>query len=160
MSMALDSASSLSLESSFGVPEQWRGRAQTTSPRPAAATDKARIVLVVEDNLATQRLFRHYLTEAGYATDAISDGIHLVEVVKQISPAVICLDIRLPGVSDWEALRRLKEDPETSAIPIVVVTVLEDDHTAFALGAASFLTKPIARADLLSAVANAMRSTP
>ncbi len=159
--MTLDSASSFSLESTFGVSEQRRGRAQTASPHPAGAIapDQSRVVLVVEDNLATQRLFRHYLTEAGYATDAISDGIRIVELVKQIRPAVICLDIRLPGVSDWEALRRLKEDPETSSIPIVVATVLEDDDTAFALGAASFLTKPITRADLLSAVADALGST-
>lgn len=130
------------------------------SPRPAAATDRVRVVLIVEDNLAAQRLFRHYLAEAGYATDAISDGAHLVESVKQVRPAVICLDIRLPGVADWEALRQLKEVPETSPIPIVVVTVLEDADTAFALGAASFLTKPVGRADLLAAVANAMRTTP
>ena len=160
--MCVGNVISMTLARAFGVPEQRKGRAQTASPHPAAAIapDQSRLVLVVEDNLATQRLLRHYLTEAGYATDAISDGIHLVELVKQIRPDVICLDIRLPGLSDWEALRRLKEDPETSAIPIVVATVLEDDHTAFALGATSFLTKPIARADLLSAVANAMRSTP
>ncbi len=109
------------------------------SPRPTVATDKARVVLVVEDNLAAQRLFRHYLAEAGYATDAISDGAHLVELVRQVRPAVICLDIRLPGIADWEALRQLKEDPETSPIPIVVATVLEDVDTAFAQQRDGFL---------------------
>ncbi len=117
-------------------------------------------VLVVEDDPATRRLFVHHLTEAGYRTDAIGDGPGVVDRVKAMRPAVICLDIRLPGVADWEVLRRLKEDPATAPIPIVVVTVLDDAQRAFALGATRFLMKPVGRKVLLDAVAQAMRTPP
>ena len=127
--------------------------------RPEAAADgSGPIVLIVEDDPVTQRLFRHYLTEAGYRTAAIGDGSDVIDRVKAIHPAVICLDIRLPGVADWEVLRRLKEDPTTAPIPVVVITILDDDQTAFTLGAASFLVKPVAREALLDAVAKAMQT--
>ncbi len=116
--------------------------------------------LVVEDNPAFQKLLVHYLTEAGYRTEVTGDGANLVATVKAVQPAVICLDIRLPGVADWEGLHRLKEDPETASIPIVVATVLDDAQRAFELGAASFLAKPIRREDLLAAVAKAIRTPP
>ncbi len=117
-------------------------------------------VLVVEDDPALQRLLAHYLTDAGYRTEVTGDGAGLVDKVKVIQPIVICLDIRLPGVKDWEVLRRLKEDPATAPIPIIVTTVLDDARQAFELGAASFLVKPIRREDLLDAVAKAIRTLP
>ncbi len=126
--------------------------------RPEAAADgSGPIVLIVEDDPVTQ-LFRHYLTEAGYRTAAIGDGSDVIDRVKAVHPAVICLDIRLPGVADWEVLRRLKEDPTTAPIPVVVITILDDDQTAFTLGAASFLVKPVAREVLLDAVGKAMQT--
>jgi len=117
-------------------------------------------VLIVEDDPAIQRLLSHYLTQAGYRTEVTGDGSGLVAKVKALHPAVICLDVRLPGVEDWEILRRLKEDPATASIPIVVATVLDDAQQAFALGAASFLVKPIRREALLDAVGRAIRTLP
>jgi len=115
-------------------------------------------VLVAEDDPALRKLFTHFLSEAGYQTDEISDGAGMVDKVKAIRPSVICLDIRMPGVEDWEIMRRLKEDPATASIPIVVTTVLDDAETAFALGALAFLVKPVGRKSLLDAVASAMRT--
>lgn len=126
--------------------------------QPAPGPNGADLVLVVEDDPMLRRLFTHYLTEAGYRTDEIGDGSGVVAKVKAVRPTVICLDIRLPGVSDWEIMRRLKEDPATASIPIVVTTVLEDAQTAFALGAVAFLAKPVGRTDLLEAVAKAVRT--
>ncbi len=117
-------------------------------------------VLIVEDDPAVRRLFAHYLNMAGYRTEVTGDGSSVVDKVKAVRPKVICLDIRLPGVEDWEVLRRLKEDPATAPIPIVVVTILDDAQHAFALGAAYFLVKPVRREDLLAAVAKAIRTLP
>ena len=117
-------------------------------------------ILVVEDDPAIRRLFTHYLTEAGYRTEGIGDGPGVIGKVKAVDPSVICLDIRLPGVEDWEVLRRLKEDPATAPIPIVVTTVLDDPRTAFALGAAAFLVKPVGRNELLEAVGQAVQIPP
>ncbi len=117
-------------------------------------------VLVVDDDPAMRRLLSFYLTEAGYRPEVTGDGLGVVDKVKAMQPMVICLDIRLPGVKDWEVLRRLKEDPATAPIPIVVTTVLDDAQHAFGLGAANFLVKPIRREDLLDAVAKAIRTLP
>lgn len=117
-------------------------------------------VLVVEDDPEVRRLFTNYLAEAGYRTDVIADGQGVVEKAKAVRPSVICLDIRLPGVEDWEVLRRLKGDPATAQIPIVVATVLEDAERAFPLGAVSALGKPVRREEFLDAVATATRTLP
>jgi signal transduction histidine kinase/DNA-binding response OmpR family regulator len=131
----------------------WLPIGPEAKPAPAGAE----LILIVEDDPAIQRLFAHYLAEAGYRTEVTGDGPALVEKVKALRPAAICLDIRLPGVADWEVLRRLKEDPETAPIPIVVATILDDAQRAFTLGAASFLEKPVKREDLLDAVAKTIR---
>jgi signal transduction histidine kinase/DNA-binding response OmpR family regulator len=129
-------------------------------PEAKPAPPGAELILVVEDDPAIQRLFAHYLTEAGYRTEVTGDGPTLVEKVKAVHPAAICLDIRLPGLEDWEVLRRLKEDPDTALIPIVVATILDDAQQAFTLGAALFLEKPVKREDLLAAVAKIIRTSP
>ena len=126
--------------------------------RTSPVTNGTGPVLVAEDDPALRKLFTHFLSEAGYRTDEISDGAGVVDKVKAVRPSVICLDIRMPGVDDWEIMRRLKADPATASIPIVVTTVLDDAETAFALGALAFLVKPVGRKDLLDAVANAMRT--
>jgi len=126
----------------------------------AAVTDGAGPVLVVEDDLATQRLFAHYLREAGYRTEVVANGAEVLDKIKAVRPLVICLDIRLPGVTDWEILRRIKADPATAAIPIVVPTVVDDPQAAFELGATSFLLKPVGMDALVDAVGRALRTGP
>jgi signal transduction histidine kinase/CheY-like chemotaxis protein len=113
-------------------------------------------ILIVEDDAALRKLFVRYLAEAGYRTEETGDGQGVVAKVKATKPSVICLDIRLPGVEDWEVLRRLKDDPATASIPVVVTTVVDDAKTAFTLGAVDFLTKPIDRQSLLDAVGKAI----
>ncbi len=128
--------------------------------RTAPLPNGSGTVLIVEDDPALRRLFTSYLSQAGYRTEETGDGPGVIDKVKALAPAVICLDIRLPGVEDWEVMRRLKEDPATASIPIVVTTVLDDAQTAFALGALAFLVKPVGRKELLEAVAKAMRIPP
>ncbi len=147
------------VESTVGIGSRFIVRLPLRAPEEQAK-DGPGPILVVEDDLATQRLFTHYLREAGYRTAVIADGREVVDKVKALRPLVICLDIRLPGVEDWEVLRRLKEDPETAAIPIVVPTVVDDPQAAFELGATSFLLKPVGRDALVHAVASALRTGP
>ncbi len=123
---------------------------------PVQSPNGPQPILIVDDDPAIQRLFAHYLTEGGYRIEVTGEGQNLVEKVKALRPAAICLDIRLPGVEDWDVLRALKADPETAQIPIVAVTILDDEQRAFTLGAASFLAKPVRREDLLDAVAKVM----
>ena len=128
--------------------------------RPAPTANGSGTILVVEDDPALRKLFTRFLSEAGYHTEETGDAAGVVDKAKAITPSVICLDIRLPGVEDWEVMRRLKEDPATASIPIVVTTVMDDAQTAFALGALAFLVKPVGRKDLLEAVSKALRTPP
>ena len=146
------------LESEVGKGSRFIVRLPIAAGSEVAGEGSGPIVMIVEDDPATQRLFRHYLSDAGYRTAAITDGPEVVAGVKTVRPAVICLDIRLPGMEDWEVLRRLKEDPATAPIPIVAITMLDDAQTAFTLGAAQFLVKPVSRDVLLDAVSKAVRT--
>jgi CheY-like chemotaxis protein len=64
-------------------------------------------------------------------------------MAREQQPIAITLDVMMPGVDGWSVLTALKSDPKTAAIPVIVVTMLEDRQLGFALGAADFLTKPV-----------------
>ena len=65
----------------------------------------------------------------------------------------VILDVRLPRMDGWDVLRAIKADPETSAIPVVVVSVLDERAKGLALGAAEYLVKPTSRDDVMAALA-------
>ena len=75
-----------------------------------------------------------------------------LEVAKAARPDVITLDIIMPDLDGWSVLKALKDDPELRAIPVVLVTIMDDRDMGFALGAADFVTKPFDRELLLQAV--------
>ena len=72
--------------------------------------------------------------------------------MRRLSPAGVVLDILLPGIDGWEVLAQLKADPATAAIPVVVVSMLDERGHGFALGAAEYLVKPIGKDELLAAL--------
>ena len=73
--------------------------------------------------------------------------------VGEVSPKFIILDVMLPGTDGWELLGRLREYPQTRAVPIIVCTILPQEEFALALGAAGFLQKPVSRNTLLAELA-------
>jgi len=107
-------------------------------------------VLVIEDDPSAVRLLREYLQPAGYSVRIAPTGETGLAAVDERMPAAIVLDVLLPGIDGWEVLRRLKADDRTQAIPVIIVTVVEEREVGLALGAADYLVKPIQRAALLS----------
>ena len=75
--------------------------------------------------------------------------------MRRLSPAGVVLDILLPGIDGWEVLAQLKADPATAAIPVVVVSMLDERGRGFALGAAEYLVKPVGKDQLLAALRRA-----
>ena len=75
-----------------------------------------------------------------------------LEMARRLAPRAVILDILLPGLSGWEVLARLKGDPATAAIPVVIASMLDERGTGFALGAAEYLVKPVDREELLEAL--------
>jgi signal transduction histidine kinase/CheY-like chemotaxis protein len=120
----------------------------TTKP----ATGPGPTVVVVEDDRRSFDLLRAYLEAAGVRVVGARDGEEGLDTVRRLSPAGVILDILLPGIDGWEVLAQLKADPRTAPIPVIVVSMLEERGRGFALGAAEYLIKPVAKEQLLAAV--------
>lgn len=108
------------------------------------------LVLIVEDEDPARELLTSYLDPEGYDVAWVSSGTDAVNRARQLKPDAITLDIRLGDSSGWEVLHRLKKDPETAHIPAVVISILDEPETGFALGASDYLVKPIHKESLLA----------
>jgi signal transduction histidine kinase/CheY-like chemotaxis protein len=110
-------------------------------------------VLVVEDDAVAASLMAEYLAEEGYDVETAATAEAALEIVAEEPPALVCLDMTLGGELDgWQMLARLKEDPATADVPVVVCTAGNGRKQAAALGAANFLTKPFSAARLRAAL--------
>jgi CheY-like chemotaxis protein len=113
-------------------------------------TDRQKVLLVVEDNEAVIRAFRRYLVGYNYQVIGATTGAEALRLAHEVNPVAITLDVMIPSQDGWEILQALKKDPATEHIPVVICSVLEDPDLAHSLGAAAYLRKPIAQADLLA----------
>ncbi len=109
-------------------------------------------VVVVEDDRRSFDLLRAYLEAAGARVVSAGDGEEGLDTVRRLNPAGVVLDILLPGIDGWDVLAQLKADPRTAAIPVVVVSMLDERGRGFALGAAEYLVKPVGKEQLLAAL--------
>lgn len=109
------------------------------------------IVLIVDHAAVNLRLARRVLESAGFEVCEATDAVSTFEVLKNCRPAMIVIDIQLPGMDGWELTRRLKRNFATQAIPILVVTAFgtqADRDYALAAGCSEFVEKPISSTDL------------
>ncbi|MEA5452446.1 PAS domain-containing protein [Leptolyngbya sp. CCNP1308] len=109
-------------------------------------------VLVIEDSAAAADLIARYLEEQGMEAIICPSGDRVMGDVIKFHPALIILDILLPNLSGWEVLRHLKTDPKTLAIPVIVVSVVDERSYGLSLGASEYLVKPISRYQLQQAI--------
>jgi CheY-like chemotaxis protein len=100
-------------------------------------------VLVIEDERAMQDLLRQELVQRGYRVFTAAGGVEGLRLAREIRPDAITLDIIMPELDGWSVLRALKNDPELSGIPVILVTILREREMGYALGAVDLLTKPI-----------------
>jgi signal transduction histidine kinase/CheY-like chemotaxis protein len=119
------------------------------SGRRAMGPGLPRTVLVVEDDPAAAKLLRTYLESDDYQVNVASDGLEALELARAEPPAAIVLDVRLPGMDGWDVLQHLKASSTLRNVPVVIVTVMEQQEVGLALGAADYLLKPVERETLL-----------
>lgn len=113
----------------------------------------------MEDDARGRELVHDYLVQAGYRVATVAQGTPAVEQARALQPAAITLDVLLPGCDGWEVLQALKADPATRDIPVVMVSIVDNEHLGYALGAAAYLVKPVAQADLLRTLARVSRAS-
>ncbi len=109
--------------------------------------------MVVEDNSAAYELLRLSLSEAGYGVQWVQRVADVVPRAREVRPVAIVLDILLQGEMGWSALELLHADAQTRDIPVVIVSIVDEQATGFALGASAYLVKPVARPELLTTLA-------
>jgi CheY-like chemotaxis protein len=112
-------------------------------------------ILVAEDNADQRSLYVALLSGVGYRVLEAADGAEAVEIARQSQPGLVLMDVTMPGTSGWNAVRTLKQDPQTHMIPIIVVTGLAstwDRDASIASGCDEYLAKPVQPARLLEEV--------
>ena len=126
---------------------------------PDVADHPAR-VLIVDDEPYNRQLLVAMLTPEGYALQTAASGEEALAMVARERPDLILLDIMMPGMDGYHVVAKIKDNPETKHIPVIMVTAL-DDRTARMLalsaGAEDLLTKPVDRAEMSVRVRNLLR---
>jgi DNA-binding response OmpR family regulator len=121
----------------------------------ASADLRGATLLIVDDMPQNLRLISDFLAEQGFELMLARSGAQALEKVRLEAPDLVLLDLRMPGMDGFEACRRLKADPETSDIPVIFMTAVDDTAhkvEGFALGAVDYITKPIQREELLARI--------
>ncbi|WP_146587246.1 response regulator transcription factor [Puniceibacterium confluentis] len=112
-------------------------------------------VLVIEDEPNIIEAISFILSRDGWTVRTHSNGVTAVDTVLMRKPDVVILDVMLPGKSGYDILRELREMPETSALPILMLTArgqAKDRELAERAGVSHFMTKPFSNAEVLDAV--------
>jgi PleD family two-component response regulator len=118
-------------------------------------------VLLVDDNTANLQVLRENLEGLGYKLLIAKNGKSALEIVRKARPDLILLDIMMPKISGFEVCKRLRANPGTSDIAILMITALDqpsDQDRAVEAGTDDFLTKPINRNELLLRVRSLLKS--
>jgi signal transduction histidine kinase/CheY-like chemotaxis protein len=111
-----------------------------------------RDVVVIEDDRPSLDLLTAYLSGVAQHVTAARDGPAGLAAVRRVRPAVVLLDIRLPGIDGWAILEALRSDAETRDIPVVIVSIVDEHARGAALGASAYLLKPVSRDALFTAL--------
>ena len=127
---------------------------------PPAAVDASGLVgtvLVIDDDPAARQLLVRMLGKEGFRVVEAASGEAGLALARKERPDVITLDVLMPGMDGWGVLAALKNDAALASIPVVMLTIMDQEHLGFSLGAAEYLTKPVERAQLAAVLARYRR---
>ena len=123
--------------------------------RSLKGPEKTPVVLVVDDNLQNLELLQVYLEDIDCRTVAAHNGLEALQIIKHDPPDLILLDVMMPKMSGFEVCKRIKNDPKTDDIPIIMVTALNefrDIERGIDSGTDDFISKPVNKLELLTRV--------
>ena len=113
------------------------------------------LVLVVDDSPTEQHVLTQVLEKNGFETMVASDGEEAINLASSSQPDLILMDVVMPGMNGFQATRQLSRNPDTSAIPVVMVTSKDQETDriwGLRQGAVDYLMKPVKQDDLLEAI--------
>ena len=114
-----------------------------------AATSDSETVLLIDDDKTVHELLTRKLDKLGFRVESAfsgRDGIYQAEILK---PAVIILDVMMPGMDGWDVLKTLNDHEELAKIPVIMLTMVDDKKLGYAMGVAGYLRKPAQREELV-----------
>lgn len=117
--------------------------------------DNNHSILIVDDNPTNLEVLSESLSDGGFQVAVATDGESALEQVSYHPPALILLDVMMPGIDGFETCKRLKENPQTQDIPVIFMTALSDtEHKikGFSLGAMDYITKPFRYEEVMARV--------
>ncbi|MFN2542941.1 MAG: response regulator transcription factor [Actinomycetota bacterium] len=120
----------------------------------------AQRILVADDDPVIVRLLQVNFRLEGYEVETAAHGEEAVQKAHDVQPALILLDVMMPGVDGWEVCRRLKDDPMTSAIPVIFLSARaqdEDRRRGLELGVVDYVTKPFDPGELVALVGRCLQ---
>jgi len=112
-------------------------------------------ILVVEDQDSIRRMIEALVSARGHAVTAVSTGTRAIDVAATDPPDMVLLDLMIPGHDGFEVCRRLRADPSTRSIPVIVISAMDDPEArtrATQAGATAFYTKPFSPIALLTEI--------
>ena len=128
------------------MPKAERGTDET-GPRPSRGSRDT--ILVIDDEPTARELIATHLAAAGFTVETAANGVDGLKRARELRPIAITLDIMMSQIDGWTVLAALKGEPELADIPVVIVTIVDEQRRGIALGAAGYLTKPIDREGLV-----------
>ena len=151
------------------LPVQAAGeQAESMAPMKRASSEvssevkpDADTILVIDDDMAVRDLMSRSLTKLGFRVVAAASGEEGLRLAKQLRPLVITLDVIMPDWDGWTVLNKLKADSDLAEIPVIMVTIVDNEAMGRDLGASSYLIKPVDRERLVTLIEKhrAMRSS-
>ena len=122
-------------------------------------TEEEKIVVLIDDDVAMHDLIRRTLSKIGLKLVGAVDSEKGMQIVREMKPKLLLLDVLMPGRDGWSILKECKSDPELKEMPVVMVSQLSQDVLSQSLGADDYLTKPINRDLFLETVSKHISST-
>ncbi len=126
------------------IPATYPGEGPKSDPSLSEFDPEKRWILVVEDNPETVLMYSRYLSHANFRTHAVSSTDEARKVLPRLRPAALILDMLLRAETSWDLLRELKNDSTYKNVPVLVISMVDDEHKIYGLGADAFLAKPVA----------------
>jgi signal transduction histidine kinase/CheY-like chemotaxis protein len=118
-------------------------RSEESSVTVSRAPEGAPTVLIIDDDPTVYDLMRRFFSKEGLQMVAARNGEEGIRLARELRPAVITLDVLMPGMDGWAVLTALKADPVVADIPVIMLSIMDEKQMGYALGAADYLTKPI-----------------